>query len=102
MPRVAAGRLDALPVDRPVLLEIDGRRIALVRRDDTVHAVDDSCPHAGGPLSEGTVTAGAVTCPYHGWVWDLTTGACRVPARDARVPVYPVVVEAGEVWIDLP
>jgi len=102
MPRLAAGRLDALPVDRPVLLVVDGRRIALVRRGDTVHALAENCPHAGGPLSEGTVADGAVTCPYHGWVWDLTTGACRAPAHDARVPVYPVVVEGGEVLIELP
>ena len=102
MPRVAVGRLDALPVGRPVLFELDGRRVALVRTGDTVHALDDSCPHAGGPLSEGTVASGAVTCPYHGWVWDLATGACRVPVRDARVTVYRAGVEAGDVWIDLP
>ena len=100
MPRVAAGRLDALPVGRPVLVEIAGRRVALVRTADAVHAVAESCPHAGGPLSEGTVTDGALTCPYHGWVWDLATG--RAPARDTCATIYPARVEAGEVWIDLP
>lgn len=102
MPRVSAGPVAALPVDRPVLLEIAGRRIAVVRRADGVYAVDDSCPHAGGPLSEGAVADGALTCPYHGWVWDLATGRCRAPARDARVAVYPAGVDGGEVWIDLP
>jgi len=102
MPRVAAGRLDALPLDRPRLLDVAGRRIALVRIGDTVHAVDESCPHAGGPLSEGTVAAGALTCPFHGWVWDLATGTCRAPGRGARVAVYPTRVEAGEVWVELP
>ena len=102
MARVSAGRLEALPVDRPILVERDGHRIAVIRRGDAVHAVDDSCPHAGGPLSEGTVNDGTLVCPYHGWVWDVATGACRAPARDVRVPVYRAVVEAGEVWIDLP
>jgi nitrite reductase/ring-hydroxylating ferredoxin subunit len=102
MPRVAAGRLDALPLDRPVLLEVSGRRVALIRSGDTVHALDDSCPHAGGPLSEGTVADEAVTCPYHGWVWELATGVCRAPGRGARVTVYPTRVEAGEVWVELP
>jgi nitrite reductase/ring-hydroxylating ferredoxin subunit len=102
MPRVTAGRLDALPGGRPVLVELGGRRLAIVRIGQTVHAVDDMCAHAGGPLSEGTVADGAVACPYHGWVWDLATGACRAPARDACVAVYPTRVEAGEVWIELP
>jgi nitrite reductase (NADH) small subunit len=102
MPRVSAGPVDRFPLDRPFLIEIAGRRIALVRRAGGVHALDDACPHAGGPLSEGTVAAGALTCPYHAWVWDLATGDCRAPARDARVTVYPAGIEAGEVWIDLP
>ena len=102
MPRVRASRLDALLPGRPVLLDVDGRRLALVRVGDTVHALDDACPHAGGPLSEGAVTGRTLACPYHGWVWDLVTGACRAPGRGARVAVYPTRVDAGEVWVDLP
>ncbi len=102
MPRVAAGRLDALPLDRPVLVIIAGRRLALVRRGDAVHALDDACPHAGGPLSEGAVLDGMVVCPYHTWMYDLATGVCRVPGRGVRVAVYPTHVEAGEVWVELP
>jgi len=102
MPRVRAGRLDALPSGRPVLVEAAGRRLALVRIGDEVHALDDACPHAGGPLSEGAVTDGLLICPYHTWMYDLRTGICRVPGRGARVPVYPATVEAGEVWVELP
>jgi nitrite reductase (NADH) small subunit len=102
MLRVAAGRLDALPLGRPVLFEVAGRRVALIRIADTVHALDDACPHAGGPLSEGAVLDGMVVCPYHTWMWDLATGECRVPGRGARVAVYPTRVEAGEVWVELP
>src|SRR4051812_8268474 len=102
MPRVAAGRLDALPVGRPVLVHVAGRRLALIRIADTVHAVDDSCPHAGGPLSEGAVLDGMVICPYHTWMFNLTTGACRVPGHGARVAVYPAGVAAGEVWVEVP
>jgi nitrite reductase (NADH) small subunit len=102
MPRVAAGRLDALPLGRPVLLEVAGRRVALIRIADTVHALDDVCPHAGGPLSDGAVLDGMVVCPYHTWMYDLATGVCRVPGRGARVAVYSTRVEAGEVWVELP
>ena len=67
-----------------------------------MHAVDDACPHAGGPLSEGVVMSGALVCPYHTWMWDLTTGACVAGAQSARVRVYPAGVDAGEVWVELP
>jgi nitrite reductase/ring-hydroxylating ferredoxin subunit len=102
MPRVAAGRADALPPDRPVLREVAGRRIAIVRSGDTIYAVDDSCPHAGGPLSEGAVLSGAIVCPYHTWMWDLATGACVAGRQGTRVRVYPAGVEAGEVWVEVP
>jgi nitrite reductase/ring-hydroxylating ferredoxin subunit len=102
MPRQPAGRLDALPHDRPVLLVVAGRRLALVRRGDTVHAVDDACPHAGGPLSEGAVAGGALICPYHTWMWDLATGACVAGRPGTRLTVHPAGVEAGEVWVELP
>jgi nitrite reductase (NADH) small subunit len=102
MVRLRVGRLDDVPQGRPVLFAPDGRRIALIRRGDVVHAVDDACPHAGGPLSEGTVRDASLACPYHGWVWDLWSGACLAPAREARVTIYRTHVEAGEVWIELP
>ena len=102
MPRLRAGRLEALPPARPTLCVLEGRRVALVRLGDAVHAVDDACPHAGGPLSEGAVDGGALICPYHTWMWDLETGVCREPARAGCVAVYPTSVEAGEVWVELP
>jgi nitrite reductase/ring-hydroxylating ferredoxin subunit len=102
MSRVITGPLDALPVGRPVLFVSGGHRVALVRLGDAVHAVDDSCPHAGGPLSEGAVLGDTLICPYHTWMWDLATGECREPARGGRVAVYPAGVEGGEVWVDLP
>ena len=102
MSRVRVARLDALPPDTPTLVVVNGRRVALVRRGDVVHALDDSCPHAGGPLSEGRAHDGTLVCPYHGWTWSLETGRCVAPARDAHVPVYPARVENGDVWLDLP
>src|SRR5262249_30062195 len=99
MPRVRAGRLEDFPSGRPVLLETDGRRIAVVRRGDDVHALLDACPHAGGPLSDGMVVGDALACPYHTWTWDLRTGSCTLPGRDARALVFRTSVEAGEVWI---
>ncbi|WP_179378755.1 nitrite reductase small subunit NirD [Jannaschia marina] len=66
---------------------------------DTVHALDDRCPHRGGPLSEGIVHGTSVTCPLHNWVFDLNTGAAQ-GADEGKVATYPCRVEGGRVLID--
>jgi nitrite reductase (NADH) small subunit len=68
-------------------------------QDDRVFALDDRCPHKGGPLSDGLVHGAAVTCPLHAWVISLETGLAQ--GEDAgAVETYPARVEAGRVLID--
>ena len=102
MPRLRAGRLDGLTSARPTFCVLEGRRIALIRLGEAVHAVDDACPHAGGPLSQGAVDGEALICPYHTWMWDLTTGACIAGGRSTSLRIYPARVDAGDIWVDLP
>ena len=85
-----------------MLVERGGRRLAVLRVGDAVRVLDDSCPHAGGPLSEGQVRGDTLTCPYHGWVWSLQDGRCLAPSRDVCATLYAADVEAGEIWVDLP
>jgi nitrite reductase/ring-hydroxylating ferredoxin subunit len=62
-------------------VQVDGRTVLLHRRGATVYAMEDTCTHAGGPLHEGTVEDGVVTCPWHASRFRLTDGAClRGPA----------------------
>jgi nitrite reductase/ring-hydroxylating ferredoxin subunit len=62
-------------------VEVDGRAVLLYREDGQVHALENACTHAGGPLDEGEVQDGVVTCPWHGSQFRLTTGVvCRGPA----------------------
>ncbi len=67
--------------------------------DDEVFALQDRCPHQGGPLSEGIVHGRAVTCPLHNWVISLETGSAQ-GADEGAVATYPVRVEAGRVLLD--
>jgi nitrite reductase (NADH) small subunit len=67
--------------------------------DDRLFALDDRCPHKGGPLSEGIVHGTAVTCPLHAWVFDLATGRAQ-GADDGSVRTYPVRAEQGRVLLD--
>ncbi|MEN9572430.1 MAG: hypothetical protein RL514_285 [Verrucomicrobiota bacterium] len=77
-----------------------GRRIAVFNVGGEFYALDDGCPHRDGPLGSGWVDADAcqVTCPLHGWAFDLRTGAgVTKPARPVRS--YPVRVVEGKVWV---
>jgi nitrite reductase/ring-hydroxylating ferredoxin subunit len=82
----------------PKRVSIPGRDIALFRIGDEVFALDDQCPHKGAPLSAGHVEDGCVTCPFHGWHFDVRTGACAdVPARPAAV--IPLRIQDGQVFL---
>ncbi|MES2888331.1 MAG: nitrite reductase small subunit NirD [Pseudomonadota bacterium] len=66
---------------------------------DQVYALLDRCPHKGGPLSQGIVTADGVTCPLHSWTIGLSDGCARAPDQGCT-PRFAVKVEAGCVWLD--
>ncbi len=94
------GALDDIPRQGARLLKTAFGCVALFRTaDDQVFALDDRCPHKGGPLSEGIVHGTRVTCPLHAWVFDLSTGMAT-GADEGRVATYPVRIEAGRVLID--
>ena len=76
---------------------VDGRRIAVFRTPDGFRAIDHACPHAGGPLADGIVAGGCVTCPLHGLRFDLATGEASDGASHVRA--YAVVERAGELWL---
>lgn len=82
------------------MIEVDGREIALFRRGERVHALDNACPHRGAALASGDVRGGVVYCPLHAWAFELETGAC--PERpEASVRAYGVRVEGGELELEL-
>lgn len=69
-------------------------------RDGRILAVENHCPHKGGPLSEGIVTGDCVICPLHSWRICLTTGLVQEPDT-GKVRTFPVKVESGSVCIQL-
>jgi nitrite reductase/ring-hydroxylating ferredoxin subunit len=74
-------------------------RVALFHVDGEVTALDNTCPHAGGPLGLGDVDAGVVTCPFHGWQFDVRTGACRTVPGEGVV-CYAVRLQGTTVYVD--
>jgi nitrite reductase (NADH) small subunit len=97
---VDIGALADIPRQGARLVKTADGCVAVFRTaDDQVFALDDRCPHKGGPLSEGIVHGTSVTCPLHAWVFDLSTGQAQ-GADEGVVMTYPVTVEAGRVLID--
>jgi nitrite reductase/ring-hydroxylating ferredoxin subunit len=92
-------RVDDLPPGRALCVELDGRPVALFHAGGALLAVEGTCLHAGGPLHEGTVEGTVVTCPWHGWRFDLATGACDMnPCVSLRT--YAVRVRDGVIEIE--
>jgi chlorite dismutase/nitrite reductase/ring-hydroxylating ferredoxin subunit len=76
-----------------------GQQVALFRAGERLYAIGNRCSHANGPLSDGVVEDGAVTCPYHASRFDLATGEPLGGPASRRVPVFDVRVEGGEVYL---
>jgi nitrite reductase/ring-hydroxylating ferredoxin subunit len=96
--RVAAE--SELPIGSSKEVELQGRIVALFNVGGRILALDGICPHAGGPLSEGIVEGQTVTCPWHGWQFDLATGQNVVNSKCVQ-RCYQVRVEGGEILLSL-
>ena len=94
------GALDDIPSQGARVLKTPKGCVAVFRAaDDHVFALDDRCPHKGGPLSEGIVHGHAVTCPLHNWVFDMNSGVAQ-GADEGAVATYAVRVLHGRILID--
>ena len=77
----------------------DGSEIALFKIEGKIYALENVCPHMGGPLGEGEIEKCLVTCPWHGWQFDIKSGACEnMPGEDAKS--YKIKVIGEEVFLD--
>lgn len=101
MARVSVGKAgDLLPGEGRVVAA-GGKSLALFNVEGSYYVIDNSCLHRGGPLGEGDLDGRVVTCPWHGWRWDVTTGAnANNPA--VRVACFPITVEGGEIFVEVP
>lgn len=94
------GKEGELQEGRGKVVQASGKAIALFKCGGSVYAIDNTCKHRGGPLGEGELEGCVVTCPLHGWQYDVKTGACETTPGQ-RVEKYKVVVEGGDVKVDV-
>ncbi len=98
---VRVGTVEDCPPGEARELVAAGRIIALYNVDGQFHALDGVCPHQGGPLGKGRLDGCTVTCPWHGWQFDVTSGR-HLTSKSVVHPRFPVKVEEGEVFVELP
>lgn len=94
---------DSIPRREGRAVVLGGRELAIFNLGDRYLALENRCPHAGGPLSDGIVTGCAVVCPLHAWRVRLDTGDVERPAgADACVRTFATRVEGDVVMVELP
>jgi nitrite reductase/ring-hydroxylating ferredoxin subunit len=98
---VPVARLDEIPTDRGLRVVVEGIGIGLYRVGEAIYAMEDACPHAGYPLSEGELDGCIISCRAHGWPFDIRTGFDPDHADGFPIPCFAVEVEGDEVRIDL-
>ncbi len=82
------------------IVQVAGHTMALFNISGKIHAIDNSCPHKQGPLGEGELEDCIVTCPRHGWQFDVRTGE-GITMPLSPVKTYAVTVENGRVLVDI-
>jgi len=97
--RVAA--VGDIPEGRGLCVQLDGIDVGLFRVADEIHAMENRCPHAGDPLSEGVLDGAVIVCPSHGWDFDVTTGHRPDDADGFPIPCFAVRVVDDQVEVDL-
>ena len=83
------------------MVAVDGKKIALFNVAGAFYAIDDTCTHRGGPLSDGELHGKEVTCPWHGAVLDVTTGQVLRPPAPRGVSSYNVRVEGADIEVEI-
>ncbi len=99
---VRLAHVDDIPPGRGLRVSAGERQIGLYRVGNELYAMDDCCPHAGYPLSDGLFEDGVVTCAAHHWQFDVRTGLPPGSGGGLALPCFPVSVVNDEVWVELP
>jgi len=98
---VRVGEASALSPGAGLCVVVRGVEVGIFRVGEELFALENSCPHAGHPLSEGTLDGSVVTCTAHGWDFDLRTGFRPGEPDGFPIPRFPVKVEGDGLFIDL-
>ncbi len=89
-----------IPVGTGKVIEVGGKMIAVFNCEGTFYATDNVCKHRGGPLGEGSLSGTTVTCPWHGWEYNISSGECQMDPS-IKVQTFSVKVEGDDILISV-
>jgi nitrite reductase (NADH) small subunit len=97
---IRAAKVSELALGAIGEFQVEGKAVALANVGGTIYAINNTCLHRGGPLGEGTLEGKIVTCPWHGWQFDVTNGKeIQNPAQG--VACYKTELRGEEIFVDL-
>ena len=79
---------------------MNGRVLAIFQSEGQLFATDGMCAHQGGPLAAGTLDGDCITCPWHGWQYDVSSG-CNLLTKKKMIDTFAVEQREDEVWVEL-
>ena len=94
-----AARKDEIPAGSIREFQVNGTTLAIANVSGSFYAIDNTCLHRGGPLGQGEVEDSVVTCPWHGWQYDVTTGKVTMNPS-IGVKTYPLEVHGEDIFVD--
>ncbi len=94
-----AAKKDEIPDGSIREFQVNGTTIALANVGGQFYAINNTCLHRGGPLGQGELEENVVTCPWHGWQYDVTTGKVAMNPS-VGVQTYPVEVRGEDIFVD--
>ena len=97
---VRAAKKDEVPPGTIREFQLDGKTVAVANVDGKFSVINNVCLHRGGPLGEGELNGQIVTCPWHGWQYDVATGKL-VTNPAVGVETYPVEVRGDDIFVDI-
>ena len=97
---VRAAKTAEVPVGTIHEFQIEGKAVALANVEGKFYAISDVCVHRGGPLGQGELHGKVVTCPWHGWQYDVSSGKV-VQNPTMGVACYATEVRGDEVFVDI-
>jgi nitrite reductase/ring-hydroxylating ferredoxin subunit len=102
MPRfVEVAKKSQIPENGVIGVEVEGKNLALVSLNGEIYALDDNCPHEGGPLSDGQLEGEELVCPWHASHFDVKTGRVTIDPAMEGIATYKVRLVADAVEVEI-
>jgi nitrite reductase/ring-hydroxylating ferredoxin subunit len=100
MALMRAAKTDEIPAGSIREFQVEGKTLAIANVGGKFYAINNTCLHRGGPLGEGELEGKIVTCPWHGWQYDVTNGKLTMNPS-AGVECYGTEVKGEDIWVEL-